>query len=101
MKNQELQSKGEIIIYQNEEGVSEIDVKLAEESVWLNQSQMAILFNKNSDTTGLHIRNIYEEEELEINSTTEEFSVVQKEGKREVTRKIKFYNLDMIISVDY
>ena len=62
---------------------------------------MSELFEKDSDTIGLHLKNIYREQELSENSTTELFSVVQNEGKREVKRNIKFYNLDAIISVGY
>ena len=62
---------------------------------------MAELFDKDSDTIGLHLKNIYSEEELEEKATTEDFSVVQTEGKRRVTRRIKFYNLDAILSVGY
>jgi prophage maintenance system killer protein len=62
---------------------------------------MAVLFDKDTDTIGLHIRNAYKEKELDESSTTEESSVVQQEGRRNVTRKIRFYNLDVIISVGY
>jgi death-on-curing family protein len=91
----------EIIIYKTDDNHTEIDVHLVFETVWLSQKQMAELFEKDSDTIGLHLKNIYQEAELEESSTTEFFSVVQKEGKRNVTRKIKFYNLDAIISVGY
>lgn len=90
-----------IIIYKAENGKTALDVRLEEETIWLNQKQMAILFDKDSDTIGLHISNIYKTKELRSDSTTEYFSVVQKEGKRNVKRRIKFYNLDMIISVGY
>ncbi len=62
---------------------------------------MVELFEKNTDTIGLHIRNIFSTKELDKESTTEEYSVVQTEGNRKVIRKIKFYNLDLIISVGY
>ncbi|WP_295791680.1 virulence protein RhuM/Fic/DOC family protein [Mucilaginibacter sp.] len=91
----------QIIIYQNPGNSTNIEVQLKDESVWLNQRQMSELFQKDSDTIGLHIRNIYNEGELEEKSTTEESSVVQEEGKRKVTRKVKKYNLDVIISVGY
>lgn len=96
-----MESKGEIVIYKSPEGKSELEVKLRDETVWLNQKQMSSLFQKDSDTIGLHIRNIYKEGELYRKLTTEHFSVVQKEGKREVLRKIQHYNLDVIISVGY
>ena len=91
----------EIKIYQSDDGITKIDVKFDHDTVWLSQKQMALLFDKDSDTIGLHIRNIYQSKELDDNSTTEFFSVVQIEGKRQVKRKLKLYNLDTIISVGY
>jgi hypothetical protein len=91
----------EIKIYQLEDGKTEIQVKLENDTVWLSQKQMAELFDKDPDTIGLHLKNIYESYELEEITTTEEYSVVQQEGQRKVKRKIKFYNLDAIISVGY
>jgi prophage maintenance system killer protein len=91
----------EIKIYQTEDGQTNIEVKFDNETVWLTQRQIAQLFDKDSDTIGLHIRNIYQSGELEELTTTEESSVVQQEGKRQVRRKIKFYNLDAIISIGY
>jgi len=90
-----------IEIYKNIDNQTEIKVQFDNETVWLSQKLMADLFDKDSDTIGLHLKNIYNEEELNESSTTEFFSVVQKEGNRNVTRKIKFYNLDAIISVGY
>jgi prophage maintenance system killer protein len=90
-----------IEIFKSEDGRTEVQVNLANETVWLSQKQMAQLFDKDTDTIGLHLKNIYNSEELEEISTTEEFSVVQMEGKRNVTRVIKCYNLDAIISVGY
>jgi prophage maintenance system killer protein len=92
---------GEIIIYQAPDGQTAIDVKLENETLWLSQRLMAELFDKDSDTIGVHIKNIYKEKELDEKATTEENSVVQKEGKRSVSRNVKFYNLDMILSVGY
>ncbi|MDZ7583104.1 MAG: virulence protein RhuM/Fic/DOC family protein [Deltaproteobacteria bacterium] len=76
-------------------------MRLDRETVWLNQRQMAELFDKDTDTIGLHIRNIYKEGELTRKGTTEESSVVQNERGRQVRRKVGFYNLDAIISVGY
>ncbi len=90
-----------INIYQTDDGQTEINVKFDNETVWLTQKQMAQLFDKDSDTIGLHLKNIYQSGELDELSTTEEFSVVQQEGKRQVQRKIRSYNLDAIISVGY
>jgi len=90
-----------IEIFKSEDGKTEVQVSLANETVWLSQKQMALLFDKDTDTIGLHLKNIYTSKELEEISTTEELSVVQLEGKRNVTRVIKCYNLDAIISVGY
>ena len=90
-----------VVIYQSADGEASLDVRLEQETVWLNQKQMAELLDKDTDTIGLHIRNIYKEGELEPDATTEESSVVQNEGSREVRRTLKFYNLDVIISVGY
>jgi hypothetical protein len=79
----------------------QLEVQLERETVWLNQRQMSELFDKDTDTIGLHIRNIYKEGELARMGTTEKSSVVQNEGDRQVRRKINFYNLDVIISVGY
>lgn len=91
----------QIEIYQGSDGQTQIEVKFEQETVWLNQKQMGVLFEKDPDTIGLHLRNIYKDGELDEFSTTEESSVVQQEGKRKVNRIIKFYNLDAIISVGY
>ena len=91
----------EVIKYIVPEAKVELEVGYEQDTIWLSQKQMAILFEKDSDTIGLHLRNIYSNEELNESSTTEDFSVVQLEGKRQVTRKMKFYNLDAIISVGY
>lgn len=91
----------EIAIYKSADNKVEVSVQMDKETVWLSQKIMAELFDKDSDTIGLHLKNIYSEGELEEKSTTEYFSVVQKEGSRSVKRKVKFYNLDAIISVGY
>jgi len=91
----------DIIIYQSPDGTTSLDVRLDHETVWLTQKQMGELFDKDSDTIGLHIRNAYKEGELHPDGTTEDSSVVQNEGTRKVRRKIRFYNLDVIISVGY
>jgi len=91
----------EIKIFQVAGGQTEIEVTLNKESVWLSQKQMSELFEKDTDTIGLHLKNIYQSGELEEDATAEESSVVQKEGTRSVKRNIKIYNLDAIISVGY
>jgi len=93
--------ESEIVIYQSSEETAEIQVRLEGETIWLSQKQMADLFEKDTDTIGLHLKNIFKSGELEDNSTTEKYSVVQDEGNRKVKRNIKHYNLDAIISVGY
>lgn len=93
--------QNQIEIFQGENNEINVEVKFEEDTVWLSQRQMSELFAKDSDTIGLHIKNIYNEGELERIATTEDYSVVQKEGKREVNREIVHYNLDVIISVGY
>jgi prophage maintenance system killer protein len=92
---------GEVVLYRAKDGRAALDVRLQRETVWLSQKQMSVLFEKDSDTIGLHIRNAYREGELDPTATTEESSVVQKEGGRSVRRQVCFYNLDVIISVGY
>jgi|LGVF01.1.fsa_nt_gb hypothetical protein len=87
----------DILLYLADDGETRLEVQLDHETVWLTQKQMAELFERDSDTVGLHIRNLYKEGELLREATTEESSVVQTEGDR----KVQYYNLDMIISVDY
>jgi prophage maintenance system killer protein len=94
-------NNSEIKIYKAEDGKTEIQVKLDNETVWLSQKQMAELFGKDSDTIGLHLKSVFKSGELDEFSTTEFSSVVRQEGKREVIRKIRIYNLDAIISVGY
>lgn len=95
------ENKGEIIIYQSEDGNIKLDVIVIDETVWLSQQQMAELFDCSRTNVIDHIKNIYEEEELDENSTCRKFRQVRKEGNREVSREIPFYNLDMIISLGY
>lgn len=90
----------EIILYQPDETLS-IHVRVEDESVWLTQAQMSELFQSSKQNISLHIRNIYKEGELEESSTIKEYLTVQKEGKRDVQRRVSFYNLDVIISVGY
>ncbi len=78
-----------------------VDAIIKDETIWLNQQAMAELFGCTADNISLHLKNIYAEKELDETATTEEFSVVQQEGTRQVQRKKKFYNLDAIISVGY
>ena len=92
---------GQIILFQTQGGETKIEVRLANESVWLTADQMAELFQRNKSTISRHIKNIYESTELEQNRTVAFFATVQNEGDRKVERNIAYYNLDMIISVGY
>jgi prophage maintenance system killer protein len=95
------ESNGQIAIYQTADGQTQIDVRFEQDTFWLSQAQMAEVFDKDSDTIGLHLKNIYESGELDEGTTTEDSSVVRQEGKRQVRRSIRFYNLDAVISVGY
>ena len=90
-----------IVLYQTDSTNVCVSVCYANETFWLTQKAMAELFGCSSDNISLHLKNIYAEKELEEISTTEFFSVVQKEGTRDVSRQIKFFNLDAIIAVGY
>ncbi len=92
---------GEILVYQNEDGSLKLDVKLQDETVWLNQQQLALLYQSSRTNVVEHIKHIYEENELTPEATCRNFRQVQTEGKRQVSREIPFYNLDMIISLGY
>ena len=98
---QDVENMGNIIIYKSADGQTKIDVKIEDETVWLTQAQMAELFDSSKQDVSYHINNIYEENELEENRTVKEFLTVQDEGNRKVSRKVKYYNLDMIISLGY
>jgi prophage maintenance system killer protein len=91
----------EVLIYQNEQSQTQVSVRLDGETVWLTQRQMAELFDTSADNISLHLKNIFSDGELGEPATTEDFSVVQTEGQRKVTRTVKHYNLDAIISVGY
>ncbi len=94
-------NKSQIILYQTDDGQTKIQVTMEDETVWLTQQLMAELFGTTKQNISLHIRNIYEEGELNNEATVKEFLTVQTEGGRSVQRKIEYYNLDMIISVGY
>ena len=96
-----MDEKGSIILYTTPDGVSKIEVTLQNETVWLTLDQMAELFQRNKSTISRHIKNVFEEGELQPDATVAFFATVQNEGKRKVERDIAYYNLDMIISVGY
>ena len=90
-------NQGNIIIYQTEDGYTRIEVKMEQETVWLSQQQMSTLYQTSRTNVVEHIKHIFEEGELDENSTCRKFRQVQKEGNRDVAREIPFYNLDMIM----
>jgi hypothetical protein len=95
------ENQSQIILYRTEDGKTQVQVVLQDETVWLTQAQMAELFQKDVRTINEHIQNIYQEGELEKAPTIRKFRIVQTEGKRKVTRDVDAYNLDVIISVGY
>ena len=94
-----MEKQGEIILYQPDEAVK-LEVRLEDETVWLNRQQLSELFDRDIKTIGKHISNALKEELIDI-PTVAKFATVQKEGERFVTRQVEFYNLDMILSVGY
>lgn len=94
-------NQGEIVFYQTDDGDTKIDVRFVDETVWLTQAQLCELYQTSKSNVSEHIKNIFEEGELEENSTVRKFRTVQNEGERIVTREQLHYNLDMIISLGY
>jgi len=92
---------GQITIYQSEDGQTHLDVRFEVDSVWLTQRQMSEVFDTTPENILMHLKNIFRDAELDENSTTKDFLVVRIEGKRQVERNLKHYNLDAIISVGY
>lgn len=97
----ENQNKGDIVIYQTQDGLTKINVKFEDETVWLTQAQLVELYQSSKANISEHIKHIFEEGELTEESTVRKFRTVQIEGEREVNREQTFYNLDMIISLGY
>lgn len=95
------ESKGELIIYQTEDGLTKIDVRLDNDTVWLSLDQMAELFQRDKSTISRHIKKVFQEGELIEDTTVANFATVQSEGDRQVSRNITYFNLDVIISVGY
>ena len=95
------QPGGELILYQRDDGTPAINVRMVDETVWLSQAQLVDLFGSSKANVSEHIRNIYAEGEVNKEATVRKFRTVQKEGARQVSREIEYYNLDMIISLGY
>jgi hypothetical protein len=91
----------EFLLYRTEDGRTRLEVRLENETVWLTQNQMAELFQTTKQNISLHIRNLFAERELDRAATVKEYLTVQQEGRRQVTRTVEHYNLDVIISVGY
>ena len=94
-------NENNIIIYQDEDGVTKVSVKFSDEDIWLTQNQIAEIYKTTQENISMHIKNIYKDGELENNSTNKKFLLVQNEGNRQVKRDIDHYNLDMIIALGY
>ncbi|ATV31751.1 virulence RhuM family protein [Prevotella intermedia] len=97
----EANNNDNMLIYQSEDGKIKIDVRFEGETAWLSLEQMSMLFGRDKSTISRHIKNVFEEGELNLNSTVAKFATVQMEGGRTVERSIDYYNLDVIISVGY
>lgn len=96
-----MNNQNPIEIYQAQDGTTQVEVRFENDTVWLSQGQMAMLFGKDIRTINEHITNIFDDEELEKESTIRKFRIVRQEGKRQVSREIEHYDLDMIISAGY
>ena len=94
-------NENNIIIYQDEDGVTKVSVKFSDEDIWLTQNQIAEIYKTTKQNISSHISNIYKDKELDMNSTVKNFLTVQNEGNRKVKRNIDYYNLDMIIALGY
>ena len=95
------QQNNSIIIYQANDGLTRIDIQMDGDTVWVSQAQIAELFRVTSQNITIHLKNIFSDGELDENRTCKDFLQVQREGNRKVRRKIKMYNLDVVISVGY
>lgn len=99
--SQELANTGKILIYQNEKGDTKVDVYFTEDTIWMTQKSMCELYQVAKSSISEHIRNIFEDGELDENATVRKFRTVQTEGSRQVARELDYYNLDMILAVGY
>lgn len=97
----DLKNKGELLVYRGKDGSMKLEVRLQNDTIWLTLNQMAELFQVDKSGISRHLKNIFESEELQKEATVAKFATVQQEGKRNVSREIEYYNLDVIISVGY
>ena len=93
--------KGELLIYQTEDGKTKIDVFFEDDTIWLNQKQISQLYQKGVNTISEHMKHIYEDDELDEKASVRKFRIVQTEGTREVSREVDYYNLNMILAIGY
>ena len=91
----------EIMIYEDKDGITKVNVKFIEDDIWLTQNQIADIYKTTQENISMHIKNVYKDNELNLDSTNKKFLLVQKEGTRNVKRNIDHYNLDMIIALGY
>lgn len=95
------EARGQVLLYQRDDGSAGVEVKLEDQTVWLTQKQIAELFQTTRENVTMHARNIFDERELDPTATSKEFLQVRQEGGRQVKRQVLHYNLDFIISVGY
>ncbi|MCU0290871.1 MAG: virulence RhuM family protein [Thermoanaerobaculaceae bacterium] len=96
-----IRQRGEFLLYQTEDGRTQVEVRFDGETVWLSLGQMADLFQRDKSVISRHIKNVFDERELSPGATVARYATVQREGERDVTREVEYYNLDVIISVGY
>ena len=92
---------GEMVVYVGDDGKPQVQARLQDENMWLTQVQLAQVFQTTRQNIGQHIKNIYEEKELDPSATIKKFFIVQTEGDREVSRNIEHYSLDMVLALGY
>jgi len=100
-KKEPVSAKGELILYQTEDGHTHIEVRLQDETVWMSQLAMAELFQTTVSNINIHLNNVYEEGELKEAATIKDYLIVRQEGIREVHRNVRHYNLEAIVAVGY
>lgn len=96
-----MNNKNDILIYEDKDGITKVNVTFNDEDIWLTQNQLANIYKTTQENISMHISNIYRDKELPVDSTNKKFLLVQREGNREVKRNIDHYNLDMIIALGY
>src|ERR1700688_1083738 len=95
------QNTGDLLFYQTEDGLTRVEVRMVNDTVWLSLNQLATLFQRDKSVISRHISNVFEEGELSPGATVAKYATVQNEGERHIQRNIEYFNLDVIISVGY